>query len=306
MSRRKAFTLVELLVVIGIIAVLVGILMPALQGARRQADSVKCLSSLRQLGMCFQQYAINNKGFFPCARHDFGNARPGFGLPGTTQLRWQDRLLYYVSGGTMQANSWKDLYDDVVNGTNNPDASKHLRENSILWGCPSWRKLVEDGNITTASDHDNARTGYSMNAYTRMPDDINASGRCYIDAKNDGFYFKEQQWTHPADRLLLADGVQDFLQCGLRGPNSAGGVLTRAAVWYPFDTSLANIQTAHIWFDTTRHGPTNATDQSQKQQPYSGKRWFNVLFVDGHAQPCSIVEAWQAQMNPGGPQWWKP
>jgi len=298
MSRRKGFTLVELLVVIGIIAVLIGILLPSLQAARRSADSVKCLSSLRQIGIAFQQYSVSNNGFWPCARHDAGNAT--YPLPGGRTLRWQDRLLYYVTGGQMQADSMNDLLDA---STTNPDALKQLRQSSVLWGCPSWRKYTEE-NITATTD--NLRSGYSMNAYVLQPDNILPSGRCYIDANNAGKYFKQHQWTKSSDRLLIADGVQDFLQCGLRGPASAGGVLTRGAVWYPFDTSLTNIQTAHIWFDTTRHGPTSATNDTAKQTVYTDRRYFNVLFVDGHAQPCSITEAWQAQMNPGGQQWWTP
>jgi prepilin-type N-terminal cleavage/methylation domain-containing protein/prepilin-type processing-associated H-X9-DG protein len=297
MSRRKGFTLVELLVVIGIIAVLIGILMPSLQAARRQADSVKCLSSLRQIGLAFQQYAVNQKGFFPCARHDAGNAK--YPLPAGRSLRWQDRLLVYVTGGRLDANSMSDLMPGGVN----PDIINDLRTSSVLWGCPSWRKYNEE-NVNSTSD--NLRSGYSMNAYPGQPDNILTSGRCYIDTNNTGRYFKQTEWTKPSERLLIADGVQDFLQCGLRGPASAGGVLTRNAVWYPFGTSLANIQTAHIWFDTTRHGPTSATNETAKQTVYSDRRYFNVLFCDGHAQPCSIVEAWQAQMNPGGPQWWTP
>src|SRR5690242_7369735 len=64
-QRRKAFTLVELLVVIGIIALLISILLPALQKARAHAQTIVCLSNQRQIYIALHSYATDWKGWIP-------------------------------------------------------------------------------------------------------------------------------------------------------------------------------------------------------------------------------------------------
>ena len=65
MKERRGFTLIELLVVISIIALLIGLLMPALSWARRSSRRAACLSNLHQIGLAFQTYLPDNDDILP-------------------------------------------------------------------------------------------------------------------------------------------------------------------------------------------------------------------------------------------------
>jgi len=74
MGKQRGFTLIELLVVIAIIALLMGILMPALQRVRRQAKAVACQSNLKHWGLVFSMYTDDNDSYFetPPEGHSYG------------------------------------------------------------------------------------------------------------------------------------------------------------------------------------------------------------------------------------------
>ena len=131
--KRKGFTLVELLVVIGIIALLISILLPALSKARANAMRVKCASQLRQVGIATVMYANENKGYLPTIRNEWKAPRT-YDLGGTYN--------YIFTNG-----------DTTPKGSNDPDnpganigrliRTKHIAGTDAAWGtnpiqfCPA-------------------------------------------------------------------------------------------------------------------------------------------------------------------------
>jgi prepilin-type N-terminal cleavage/methylation domain-containing protein/prepilin-type processing-associated H-X9-DG protein len=91
-ETRRAFTLVELLVVIGIIAVLIAVLLPALIGARRSAQLVACQSTMRQAGLALLNYANANRGYMPAGRQGFEPFQYGSVNLKTAYIFWWMRL----------------------------------------------------------------------------------------------------------------------------------------------------------------------------------------------------------------------
>ncbi|MEM1211584.1 MAG: DUF1559 domain-containing protein [Planctomycetota bacterium] len=152
-TRHYGFTLIELLVVISIIALLIAILLPALQGARDAAKRTLCLSNLRQLGTMINIYANDYDGLPPLAGDDGGlnpwhaqswGSRLALHLdPGGFELNpaapaWRAREVYFASNAgqiyNCPFNDWA-LNPDLT--TNGAEASKSYRASAPLFGGAS-------------------------------------------------------------------------------------------------------------------------------------------------------------------------
>jgi len=146
-SRRRGFTLVELLVVIGIIALLISILMPALTKARNQALMVKCSSQVRQIYLACSMFAADNKQSLPRPAIGPGDAPVG-------DVNAQKACMFTMP-------DWGVLkYDEGVMTTYMPGGPKSREE---VWLCPGDLGEVTQGGGAAANGL-KRNFSYSFNA----------------------------------------------------------------------------------------------------------------------------------------------
>jgi prepilin-type N-terminal cleavage/methylation domain-containing protein/prepilin-type processing-associated H-X9-DG protein len=200
-DTRRAFTLVELLVVIGIIAVLISILLPTLSGVRRQANLTQCSSNMRQISTALMMYIQDNKG-----RH------PPAGIPSLASVNvyprgwwWANELVRQGYVRTPGINVYKktpSLQSEKQYNRNNP------------FRCPEG--VDEDYSQGVAFPQGDYPTDGLNNGYTLLND---------ADAAADGFGIPS--WYHLNSRVgtTSAGGIQG----GMEWP---GGNRATPFVWF--------------------------------------------------------------------------
>jgi prepilin-type N-terminal cleavage/methylation domain-containing protein len=290
--QRIGFTLVELLVVIGIIAVLVGVLLPALSSARKRAATVKCSAALKDLGNAMLMYAHDNKGYLPAPRVNYGSPPRPYNVGGimfhtslpevpgksvSDAARWWNLLAKYVMKGEGIAQTADQM-------------NQHIQR-TVLWGCPAFDGFVVAGdpNISLQGDVNRNYPPYSMNCWPTFtpsyppvggsPDFPSPNDDWRFEGSNRGKWYKLTQYTRPSERALLGDSRGLLLEA--RAPAADGTFDGQPLLQNQSVYTSGGKQSS---FDFYRHGKYPPVLNAQQFSPNGGKVSYNILYADMHAE----------------------
>jgi prepilin-type N-terminal cleavage/methylation domain-containing protein len=180
--QRRGFTLVELLVVIGIIALLISILLPSLSRAREQANRIKCLSNVRQVAMAFMMYANAHQGTLP-----HRTASRGVGHRQFDWIYWQKKGQPTADASIHESN--------VLSYMGQPVNEEVLR-------CPSdnWEDRPLNGNSAADGPY---FYSYSVNSFVMSTSNVKL-----MDPGNNiktPLGFKLSKVKDPSQKILLGE-----------------------------------------------------------------------------------------------------